>query len=234
MLRRYYRSFGHSLNYYSWGRTVVAHVHRHTGLYENFEALFTALLLALVIKRYIIEAYKIPSKSMMDTLLVNDRIFVSKFLYTFQDIDRGDIVVFRVPTDIRLYDPEKPYYIKRVVGLPGDVIEIGKDHYIYRNSERITDPPFFTKNLYYNRGEPQYRKTVVPEGHVLVFGDNSSDSYDGRYWGCLPIDNVLGKAFFRYWPVTRAGPIHDASKNPRPTAVAHPSLPVEALPLAAS
>ncbi len=220
MLRRYYQSVGHRLEFFGWGRNVVGHIRRHSVFYENFEALFTALLLALIIKRYIVEAYKIPSRSMMNTLLVNDRIFVNKFCYLFQDIKPGDIVVFRVPTDIPNYDPEKPYYIKRVVGVAGDQIEVDSDHHIYRNGQVLVDPPFFDQNPYYTIMNKKSLSMKVPDDHILVFGDNSGDSYDGRYWGPLPIENVMGKAFFRYWPVHpwRVGPIQDVSVNPR-----HPS-----------
>lgn len=216
MLRRYYRSIGRQLALFGWGRGIVVHVERHAGFYENFEALFTALFLALIIKRFVVEAYRIPSKSMMDTLLVHDRIFVNKFIYTFAEIDAGDVVVFRVPTTIPNYDPEKPYYIKRVVGTAGDRIEIRDDYSIYRNGERLTDPPFFAKNRYFSdlRGL-KFSPVTIPEGEILVFGDNSRDSYDGRYWGCLPAENVMGKAFFRYWPVSRFGLIQDESKNPQ-------------------
>lgn len=217
MLRRYYRNIGHQLKFFGWGRTLSAHVRRHDVFYDNFEALFTALLLALLIKRYVVEAYKIPSSSMLDTLLIDDRIFVNKFIYDFSDIQVGDVVVFKVPVTIPNYDPAKPYFIKRVVGLPGDTIEIGDDEHIYRNGKPLLDPPFFAENPYYVHlnGRGRFQKTSVPAGQILVFGDNSNNSFDGRFWGPIPEENVMGKAFFRYWPLSRIGPIRGVSVKPR-------------------
>ncbi|MBZ0258404.1 signal peptidase I, partial [bacterium] len=115
---------------YLWGRKMLNHISRHRWFYANFEALYTSLVIVLLVTSYIIIAYKIPSASMHDTLLEGDRIFVNKFLYHFQDVAVGDIIVFRTK-GISIYDPEKPYYIKRVVGLPGDDLRI-QNGYIYR------------------------------------------------------------------------------------------------------
>ncbi len=197
---------GDRLGHFAWGRRVVGHVARHRRFYENFEAFFTAVVLALLIKRYFIDCYQIPSPSMEDTLKEGDRILVAKFLYHFADIKVGDVVVFRTPPSI--YRPDKPYYIKRVVGLPGDRLEIRNRH-IYRNGKLVDKPSFFLRNQYtsrLNNGET-FEAVVVPEGEIYVFGDNSSNSYDSRYWGGVPIENVMGKAFFRYWPPTRIGRI---------------------------
>lgn len=197
---------GDRLGHYAWGRRVVSHVARHRRFYENFEAFFTALVLALLIKRYIVDCYQIPSPSMEDTLRKGDRIFVAKFLYHFVDIHVGDVVVFRTPPSI--YKPEKPYYIKRVVGLPGDRIEI-QDGHIYRNGHKLDHPDFFRRNRYTNRlsGGTRFAGVTVPAREIYVFGDNSRNSSDSRYWGGVPIENVMGKAFFRYWPLTRIGRI---------------------------
>ena len=205
---------GDRLGHYMWGRRVVGHVLRHRRFYENFEAFFTALVLALLIKRYVVDAYEIPSPSMCDTLQEGDRIFVAKFLYQFTDIHVGDIVVFRtkgvgppfVPETI--YSPEKPYYIKRVVALSGDRIEI-RDGHIYLNGKRLNQPEFFQRNRYteWLSSGKHFEGITVPEGQIYLFGDNSRNSYDSRYWGGVPIENVMGKAFFRYWPPTRIGRI---------------------------
>jgi len=207
-MRRFYARLGYHLDHFSWGRAITRHVRAHVRLYGNLEALFTALLLALLIKRYLFEAYKIPSGSMRDTLIVNDRIFVNKFIYDLKGIDVGDIVVFRTPESI--YDPEKPYYIKRVVGLPGDLLDI-RGGTILRNGQPLDSLPFFSQNRYYphQKNNRRFQPIEVPENQVFVFGDNSKDSYDSRYWGGVPIANVMGKAVFRYWPPRRIGPIKD-------------------------
>lgn len=219
MIRRFYRNTGNSLQHFAWGRRLVSHVQRRAVLYENLEVVFTSLLLVLLVRRYAVATYEVPSGSMMNTLLVGDRFFANHFLYNFTDVRVGDIVVFRVPEDIPNYNPSKPYYVKRAVGLPGDVVEIGTDGYIYRNDERMTDPPIFAENHYFVQlgvGK-RFRSATVPEGQLLVFGDNSADSYDSRYWGTVPIENVKGKAFFRYWPVYpwRVGTIQGESIKPR-------------------
>ncbi|MFH1738593.1 MAG: signal peptidase I [bacterium] len=218
MFRRYYVSLGTRLEYFAWGRCLVGHVRRHITFYENFEAILTALMLVVLIKRYAVASYFVPSESMRNTLLIGDRFLADRFSYNFTDIEVGDVVVFRAPPTIPGYDPANPYFIKRVVGLPGDTIEIGADHYIYRNGERLSDPPIFKKNPYFaDSATLHFSKTKVPDGHIFVFGDNSSNSFDSRYWGPVPIENVMGKAFFRYWPVYpwRVGPIEGESTNPR-------------------
>lgn len=207
-MRRFYSHVASKLNYFAWGRALVDHVRRHYRFYENFEALYTALILALLIKTFIVEAYKIPSSSMLDTLQIGDRIFVSKFTYQLHPINVGDIVVFRTENIPGLDSENKPYYIKRVIGLPGDKIEIRHGH-IYRNGELVDHPEFFLENEYYpspSNGQTQFS---VPEGKVMVFGDNSGNSWDSRAWGGVPLENIMGKAVFRYWPPSRIGFIED-------------------------
>ena len=202
-MKRFYQSLAKKLRYYSWGRAIVNHIGRHRGIYENFEALYTALILALLIKAFLFEAYKIPSGSMKDTLLIDDRIFVNKFCYKMEDIKVGDIIVFKTKGIPKIDDPKKPYFIKRVVGLPGDRIRIGEDGFLYNNSKRLEKPKIFQDNRYVTYDSA--REFIVPKDMVYVFGDNSRNSYDSRGWGGVPLKNVMGKAVFRYWPFTRIG-----------------------------
>ncbi|MGI6454445.1 MAG: signal peptidase I [bacterium] len=204
-MRRFYYRLADKLRYFSWGRSLVDHFRRHQRLYENMEALYTALVLALIIKTFVFEAYKIPSSSMYDTLREGDRIFVSKFIYDLQPIEIGDVIVFKTFGIDAIYDPEKPYYIKRVVGLPGDEIQITPDNKLMRNGELLTEPDIFLENEYYPIRTNAKTRFKVPEGQVYVFGDNSDNSWDSRAWGGVPIENVMGKAFFRYWPISRIG-----------------------------
>lgn len=180
------------------------HINRHPRFYDNFEALYTALLIALIIKGFFFDAYKIPSSSMEDTLEIGDRIFVNKFIYNFTDVKIGDIVVFRT-YGMDIYDPDKPYYIKRVVGLPGDTIEI-KRGYLYRNGKKVTEPAFFLENYYF----PYFKRAKfrVPQGKYFMFGDNSAFSSDSRAWGGVPDENIVGRAVFRFWPFYRIGLIY--------------------------
>lgn len=204
-MRRFYNYTASKMCYFGWGRTVVYHIRRHKTIYENVEALYTALILALLIKAFLFDAYEIPSGSMKDTLMINDRIFVNKFIYKFEDIDVGDIIVFKTKGIPKIENPEKPYFIKRVVGLPEDTLEIGKDGFLYRNGKKIVEPPIFLENRYFPFREHSPQKFTVPDGHLMVFGDNSRDSYDSRGWGYVPIENVVGRAMFRYWPLSRIG-----------------------------
>lgn len=204
-MRRLYFSIADKLSNFLWGRALVAHFSRHQLLYENLEALYIALILALFIKGFLFEAYKIPSASMHDTLLEGDRIFVNKMIYAFWDVQIGDVVVFKTQGIAPIDQPDKPYYIKRVVGLPGDIIEI-RDGYIFRNGSRIEVPHFFLENYYISMDNFK-RVFEVPPGQVYVFGDNSFNSYDSRGWGGVPIENLMGKAFFRFYPFDRVGEI---------------------------
>jgi signal peptidase I len=183
---------------------------------EYTEAILIALLLALLIRTFIIQAFKIPSGSMENTLLIGDHILVSKFSYgthipneipfldikLFDDIvlfskvpQRGDIIVFKFPKD------ERRDFIKRVIGLPGDFLEVRRQK-IYINKKlfedthaRHTDPA--SNDSFVPRDD--FGPVLVPEGYVFVMGDNRENSQDSRYWGFLNIKKIRGKALMIYW-----------------------------------
>jgi len=176
---------------------------------EWIESILIALLLAMVIRTFIVQAFKIPSGSMRPTLLEGDLILVNKFIYgakipftdkrlpAFQELKRGEVIVFIYPED-----PKKDF-IKRLVGLPGDEVEI-KKYTIYVNGQPLLDP-VFNQRYYYNGGDfaAEGQKITVPKGHYFVLGDNSASSKDSRYWGFVPQENILGRAFLIYWPLNR-------------------------------
>lgn len=153
-----------------------------------------ALLVALVVKTFLIQAFFIPSLSMYSTLDEGDRVLVNKLSYRFGDIERGDIVVFERPDNL----PESAIkdLIKRVVGLPGDVLE-SKGGRVYVNGkvleEGYLDEGQTTSNL---------DRLEVPEGHIFVMGDNRTNSEDSRVFGPIDDDLVVGRAFVRVWPLT--------------------------------
>ncbi|MBI5455044.1 MAG: signal peptidase I [Deltaproteobacteria bacterium] len=192
---------------------------------EIVEAVVIALVLALIIRTFVIQAFKIPSGSMEDTLLVGDHIVVSKFAYGIQvpkpaiikvfgasipffetklipswgKVDHGDVVVFRFPGD-RSKD-----YIKRVIGLPGDRVEL-RDKVLYLNGEKMDDPWGVNKGGLYGEDTEKnvnFGPYTVPEGTVFVMGDNRDRSYDSRYWGPVPFKDIKGKAFIIYWSWNR-------------------------------
>ena len=173
-------------------------------LREYAEALFVALALALFIRTFFVQAFKIPSGSMLPTLQIGDHLLVNKLLYglrvpvygtrlfSYFEPERGDIVVFVYPED------RDKDFIKRVVGIPGDRIEI-RHKRLYRNGEPV-DEPF----AHYTDPEgPAPRDTfgpvTVPAGHVFVMGDNRDHSFDSRFWGFVPYEDIKGKAFVIYW-----------------------------------
>jgi len=165
---------------------------------EWVESLLIALVLALLIRTFVVQAFKIPTGSMRTTLLEGDRILVNKFIYRFKEPQRGDIIVFKYPQN------RKKDYIKRLIAKEGEVVEIKKGN-IYINSELIEDPFIIRSITYYNK-EPYgaiNKKITVPEESYYVLGDNSASSRDSRYWGFVPKKDVIGKSLFIYWPLTR-------------------------------
>lgn len=176
---------------------------------EWAESIIIALLLALFIREFFAQAFKIPSGSMIPTLLVGDRLMVNKLRYGpkirftdkrapgFSRPRRGDIIVFIFPDD------PKRDFIKRLIAFGGETVEI-KDGGIFINGKLIEDP-VISKIYYYNRGDYGQEGQVikVPEGQVYVLGDNSGSSHDSRFWGFVPEPNIIGRAEFVYWPVTR-------------------------------
>lgn len=175
---------------------------------EYLEAIITALILALIIRTFVVQAFKIPSGSMIPTLLIGDHILVNKFIYgieipftdkkilIFRKPHRGDIIVFKYPEN-----PKKDF-IKRVVAIGGDVIE-EKDKAIYLNGQRVIEPYAYHYDKYVrpNGFDPRdnFGPLVVPEGKVFVMGDNRDQSYDSRYWGFVDLKDIRGKALIIYW-----------------------------------
>jgi len=188
---------------------------------EYSEAFIIALVLAIILRTFFIQAYKIPSGSMEPTLLVGDHIIVNKliyglrlpdsffgltpfenkipwghYLFQFEPVHRGDVVVFVFPPD-----PTKDF-IKRVVGVPGDTIEV-KDGKLWRNGALADDPHAHLEltpdQRQQNSPRDYFGPLTVPPGQYLMMGDNRDRSYDGRFWGLVDRDEVEGRAMFIYW-----------------------------------
>jgi signal peptidase I len=188
---------------------------------EFLEAIVIAFILAMLIRFFVVQAYQIPSGSMLDTLLIGDKLLVNKLSYNLKipfsdrvlarlgDPEAGDIVVFTFPDP----DPSnaRKDYIKRVIGLPGDTIEM-RDNVIYRNGEKMDEPyARFTRNF---RSGPDYYRSprmfvqgnshsfapfTVPGDQYFVLGDNRDNSEDSRYWGFVRREAIHGKAWRIYW-----------------------------------
>jgi signal peptidase I len=183
---------------------------------EYAEAIFIALLLALFIRTFILQAFKIPSGSMEKTLLIGDHILVSKFAYgihipneipflnikLFDDIilsqevpKRGEIIVFKYPKN------ESRDFIKRVIGVPGDILEVRRQKVYINNQLYEEEHVWHTEMPQNDRFVPRddFGPVIVPPKHLFMMGDNRENSQDSRFWGFLNIDKVKGKALVIYW-----------------------------------
>ena len=178
-----------------------------TKVWEYAKSILIALLIALFIRTFIVQAFRIPSGSMIPTLLVGDHILVNKLVYRFGDPKRLDVVVFRFPLDRR------KDYIKRVIGLPGDRVEI-VDKVVYINGKPLkepyvqhTDPRIIPRGV---QPRDNYGPVVVPPGHYFVMGDNRDSSYDSRFWGFVSRKAFIGKALIIYfsWNPHGSNPLH--------------------------
>ncbi len=178
-------------------------------LREWVESFVIAFILAMFIRTFFIQAFKIPSGSMRMTLVEGDRLMVNKLRYGpkipftskrlpgFNDIKRGDIVVFVYPQD-----PKKDF-IKRLIAFEGETVSIQNGD-VYIDGRLIEDPVI--KNIkYFNAGKLRsFRSEIeVPKGHMFFLGDNSEFSHDSRFWGFVPEENIVGRAEFIYWPFNR-------------------------------
>jgi signal peptidase I len=171
-----------------------------------------AFILALIIKTFLVQAFFIPSPSMEPTLVEGDRVLVSQVPYYFHDPNRGDVIVFEDPDPKSVEDrglvggavhwvfqglgvqkPDNEDFIKRVIGIPGDTVW-AKDGQVYVNGDPISEPYLVDKTA-------NFPHTDVPDGKLFVMGDNRSNSLDSRFGlGFIPIDDVIGEAFFVVWP----------------------------------
>jgi signal peptidase I len=161
--------------------------------------LFVTLLVAFVlvfgvVRPFIVAAYWVPTESMVPTLLVGDRVFANKFIYRFAEPERGDIVVFE---DV---EGGEDYLIKRVVAVAGDRVRVVNG--VLRVNGETQEEPYVEPQL---PNGSVYGPERLPEGNVFVMGDNRGNSADSRVFGLLPVENIEGEAFVRFWPPSRIG-----------------------------
>jgi signal peptidase I len=167
-----------------------------TAIVETLDACLFAALLSLVIITFVVQAFYIPSGSMEPTLMVDDRILVAKFMYRFEPVHRGDVIVFRYPLN-----PQRDF-VKRVIGLPGDRVQL-KDGVVHLDGTVLSEKGYTIKPDFGN-----YGPVTVPASQYFVLGDNRNNSEDSRFFGYVPRGNVIGKAIFIYWPLPRIGFVH--------------------------
>ncbi|MFH2137675.1 MAG: signal peptidase I [Candidatus Omnitrophota bacterium] len=159
-------------------------------------------LVGLYVKTSVIQAFKIPVGSMMPTLIAGDRIICNKLAYKKSAPKRGDVIIFKFPENPKIV------FIKRLVGFPGETLEIRSGQIII-NGKTLKEPKAITQTFYHNRGEygQEEQAITIPEDSYFCLGDNSYNSRDSRYWGFVPKKNLIGKAYKIYWPFDRSGPI---------------------------
>jgi signal peptidase I len=186
-------------------------------LREYFESIVIAVILALFVRTWAVQAFKIPTGSMENNLLIGDHLLVNKFVFgpsatslertllPMRDIRRGDIVVFKYPDE-----PERDF-IKRVIGLPGETLEL-RNKKVYINGQPLDEPYVHFLDAAHNAQEvtsfdvrERYGPVKVPDGQYFVMGDNRDNSQDSRYWGFLPRGYIKGRALMIYWSYD-AGP----------------------------
>ena len=174
---------------------------------EYFESIVIAVILALFVRTWVVQAFKIPTGSMEQNLLIGDHLLVNKFVYApaptaaerallpVGEFQRGDVLVFKYPEE-----PERDF-IKRLIGLPGETVELRQSQ-VFIDGEPIAEP-YLDAMRQGGHMPPDIRGTfgplVVPAGQLFMMGDNRGDSQDSRYWGPLPADYVKGRAFVLYW-----------------------------------
>jgi signal peptidase I len=188
--------------------TEEIHSNKKSVLREYTEAIVIALLLALFIRGFVIQAFKIPSGSMIPTLLVGDHILVSKFIYgirnpftgsvliPIKEPKRFDIVVFKYPLN-----PSQDF-IKRIIGLPGDTVKIVDKKVFVNGAPVASDPGQNQKHKILSADESprdNFGPVTVPEDSLFVMGDNRDNSHDSRFWRFVDYKDLKGKAFIMYW-----------------------------------
>ena len=172
-----------------------------------------ALAIAFLLQAFVVKPYRIPSPSMVPTLDPGDRVLVARFLYRLESPRHGDIVVFRYPLQTKLV------FVKRLIGLPGDTLAV-RDGYVYRNGVRLNEPyvarqsngrpvptepgPAIAGSTISQPWSLNQPYTVPPDSYFMM-GDNRTNSDDSRMWGPVPKKDVIGKAFFVYWPPGHIG-----------------------------
>lgn len=171
-----------------------------------------AIVMAILVQSFVVKPYLIPSTSMANTLVPGQRVLVDRMVYRYRAVHRGDIIVFRRP------EPPHDVLIKRVVGLPGDLLAVRSGH-LYINGvqqhesfvdkvDGITEPTDPADPYASAQPDAPWSLTQpfrVPAGQYFVMGDNRTDSSDSRYWGTVPRRAIIGRAFFTYWPIGRLG-----------------------------
>ena len=164
-------------------------------IFDLLQVVVFSFVLNWGLRATVADARVVPTPSMLPTIQLQDRLILDKISYKFSVVKRGDVVVFRPPSNV---DQSGTDWVKRVIGLPSEKVEI-RDGNVYIDEKELTEPYELEKPDY------TYGPIVVPEGSYFVLGDNRNNSKDSHYWGELSNQNIVGKIFIRYWPLDRFG-----------------------------
>jgi len=183
--------------------------YKKSGLRDTLESLVVTVILAVFGTTFVVQAFKIPTGSMEDTLLIGDHLLVNKFAFAahspaldrllpYRQVHRDDVVVFKYPYDDQTQEPGE-YFVKRVIAEEGDQVRV-VDGRVYRNDVPLDDsfvPPEY-------RSHDDWGPQVIPEGYYFVMGDHRNNSSDSRHWGFVPKKYIIGKVQLRWWPLGHA------------------------------
>ena len=193
---------------------ILAHVDRRSTfgcLFEVVETLVLTLVIFFVIQNFIAQPYQVQQNSMERTLEPGQYVLVDKLTPRWDPYGRGDVVVFNPP---QTWTSDPTPFIKRVIGLPGDTVEVKDDGYLYVNGVNLEEKYLYTNGagvMEPTTASPDQSSWVVPEGQLFVMGDHRQASADSRVFGPISISDVIGRAFLRYWPLSTLGIIQTPS-----------------------
>ncbi|NLY75608.1 MAG: signal peptidase I [Firmicutes bacterium] len=165
---------------------------------DVIEVVVPAVILFLIIRTFFLESRFVPSPSMVPTIQVQDRFLLNKTAYWFKEPERYQIVIFKPPAQAGIKDD----FVKRIIGLPGEIIKI-HNGVVYIDDQPLPEP-YITPD---RAPISEFGPFIIPDEHVFVMGDNRNNSQDSRYWGPLPLKNIKGEAWWRFWPIRRMGVI---------------------------
>jgi signal peptidase I len=190
---------------------------------EDVQTVGVTLVVSLLLRTFVAEPRYIPSLSMFPGLDVGDRLVAEKLTYKLSHgPERGDVVIFHPPAELlrKAGYPADEVFIKRVVAVAGDTVEV------HRGVTFINGVSMQPLESTFTMEAPRYelQALTVPEGNIFVMGDNRNNSYDSHAWGPLPVENVLGRACFMYWPPNKVGPLRDVASEERSLLMTAPAL----------
>lgn len=169
-------------------------------LLDFIETIVTALVIFVIFYLFLFQPHQVKGKSMFPAFENSEYLLTNKITYRFNIPQRGDIIIFKSPEN-KKYD-----YIKRIIALPGEKISL-KDGKIFINGSKLNESAYLSENIYTKGSNflPEGKELKVPKNQYFVIGDNRPNSSDSREWGYISIENIIGKAWLRYWPPSRFG-----------------------------